>query len=326
MAVFGDTLRQARAYKGVTLKEAEQATRINRHHLAALEDENFGVLPPLIYQRGIVRNYATYLELDPGKSLAMFEEARGGSASAELVAAVKPLDMPSHWAPNFAIIAFLVVMSAVVFAWTYSAFYAPEGSDPTAPPMPPTVTRVPETLAGLPSPTPLVASPEVETRAESTATSTARVVRARVSSPTETPQPTATRAAMVTATTAPTEVTFEAEAGVETGDNQDVVSEPEPGVQEVDVEEAAPQEEEPTAPQGDLLGITITPGLDIYLTVVADGVAVYDGPVGASQTVGPFYAVGFEVSTSDSANTQITNLNNGNTFNMGPGLPYFTLP
>ena len=72
MAVFGDTLRQARAYKGVTLKEAEQATRINRHHLAALEDENFAVLPPLIYQRGIIRNYANYLELDPGKLLALF--------------------------------------------------------------------------------------------------------------------------------------------------------------------------------------------------------------------------------------------------------------
>ncbi len=326
MAVFGDTLRQARAYKGVTLKEAEQATRINRHHLAALEDENFGVLPPLIYQRGIVRNYATYLDLDPGKSLAMFEEARGGRASAELVAAVKPLDMPSHWAPNFAIIAFLVVMSAVVFAWTYSAFYAPEGSDPTAPPMPPTVTPVPQTLAGLPSPTPFATSPEVETRVESVATSTARVVRTTVQSPTQTPEPTATRTVRATATTAPTEATLEAEAEAETGDGQNAVPEPEPRAQEVDVEEAAPQAEEPPAPQGDLLGITISPAVDIYLTVVADGAPVYDGPVGAGQTVGPFYAVGFEVSTSDSANTQITNLNNGNTFNMGPGLPYFTLP
>jgi len=36
MAGFGETLHQARAHLGVTLKEAEQATRINRHHLAAL--------------------------------------------------------------------------------------------------------------------------------------------------------------------------------------------------------------------------------------------------------------------------------------------------
>ena len=115
MTVFGDTLRQARASKGLTLKEAEQATRINRHYLAALEEENFGVLPSLIYQRGIVRNYASYLELDPGKLLAMFEEASGAEGPNESVVAVKPLDMPSHWAPNFAIIAFMVVMSAIVF-------------------------------------------------------------------------------------------------------------------------------------------------------------------------------------------------------------------
>jgi cytoskeletal protein RodZ len=109
MSVFGDTLRQARVSKGVTLREAEQATRINRHHLAALEEEDFAVLPPLIYQRGIVRNYSAYLDLDPGKSLVMFEDARGGDSAAEFVAAVKPLDMPRHWSPNFAIISFISV-------------------------------------------------------------------------------------------------------------------------------------------------------------------------------------------------------------------------
>ena len=114
MGVLADTLRQARAQKGVTLKEAEQATRINRHYLSALEDENFAVLPALIYQRGIVRSYATYLDLDPGKLLAMFEETRGGESTTDLVAAVKPLAMPNHWAPNFAIITFMVVMSAIV--------------------------------------------------------------------------------------------------------------------------------------------------------------------------------------------------------------------
>ena len=46
MGVFGDTLKQARVSKGVTLREAEQATRINRHHLSALEDEDFAVLRP----------------------------------------------------------------------------------------------------------------------------------------------------------------------------------------------------------------------------------------------------------------------------------------
>jgi cytoskeletal protein RodZ len=133
MAGFGETLRQTRAQKDVTLREAEQATRINRHHLAALEEENFDALPPLIYQRGIVRNYASYLDIDPSKMLAMFEEAHGITATgASRGVTPPPIDMPSHWAPNFAIIAFAVVLSAIVFAWGYSIYVTPPGEDPAA--------------------------------------------------------------------------------------------------------------------------------------------------------------------------------------------------
>src|SRR5918996_1027854 len=153
MGVFGDTLRQARVSKGVTLREAEQATRINRHHLSALEEEDFAVLPPLIYQRGIVRNYSAYLDLDPGKSLVMFEDARGGDSAADLVAAVKPLDMPRHWSPNFAIIAFMVVMGPVIFAWVYSFSFTQPPVASTVPPAIPTVTPIPDDRLALPSPT-----------------------------------------------------------------------------------------------------------------------------------------------------------------------------
>jgi cytoskeletal protein RodZ len=177
MSVFGDTLRQARVSKGVTLREAEQATRINRHHLSALEEEDFAVLPPLIYQRGIVRNYSAYLDLDPGKSLSMFEEARGGDSAAELVAAVKPLEMPRHWSPNFAIIAFMVVMGAVIFAWVYSISFSPAPAASTVPPAIPTVTPIPDDRLALPSPTAIptstpIPTPTVAVAATATATAT----------------------------------------------------------------------------------------------------------------------------------------------------------
>ena len=91
MGVFGDTLRQARAHKGVTLREAEVATRINRHWLLALEEEHFDQLPALIYQRGIVRNYATYLNLDPAKLLQMFSDARGDRPTDEPAVLAQPM-------------------------------------------------------------------------------------------------------------------------------------------------------------------------------------------------------------------------------------------
>ena len=97
---FGDALRHARANKGVTLTEAERAIRIPRKYLRALEDEDFLTLPEGVYSRGIVRNYAQYLNLDPDDAISYFEDLRGGVSNDKVVPAVKPLEMPSHWAPN----------------------------------------------------------------------------------------------------------------------------------------------------------------------------------------------------------------------------------
>lgn len=208
MGEFGEFLQNARAYKGVTLRDAERATRINRRYLAALEQENFDELPPLTYARGIVRSYAQYLGLDPVTVLAMFENAHGQrSGGFRVVPAVKPIQAPTHWAPNFAIIAFMVVMSAVVFAWLYSAYLAPP-----AMPMTPTVTRIetgtPSSLA-LEAPTPTVTAMAGEAVATPVPTDTPPP-------PAETPSLTPTEAAPTstpvptpTATPASREHTFE---------------------------------------------------------------------------------------------------------------------
>jgi cytoskeleton protein RodZ len=287
MGVFGDTLRQARVSKGVTLREAEQATRINRHHLAALEDEDFAVLPPLIYQRGIVRNYSAYLELDPGKSLAMFDEARGGEVAADLVAAVRPLDMPRHWSPNFAIIAFMVVMGAVIFAWVYSISFSQEPVASTVPPAIPTVTPIPDDRLALPSPTPV---------------------------PTSTLPPAATATAIPpTATTAP--------AGLATTAPQA----PEAVVQAPQAAPTAPAAAAPVAPAAGSATIRVIAEGDIQVTVIADGTVVFSGWLGAGGSTDWYTAAQFEVATTDGSLTLFENAATGQQFYMGfePNATYF---
>lgn len=279
MGVFGDTLRQARVSKGVTLREAEQATRINRHHLAALEEEDFAVLPPLIYQRGIVRNYSAYLELDPGKSLAMFEEARGGDSAAELVAAVKPLEMPRHWSPNFAIIAFMVVMGAVIFAWVYSISFSPDPVASTVPPAIPTVTPIPDDRLALPSPTPIPTA----TPLPPTATPAPAVASAAVPTPSPTP------AAVPNTQAAPTQPP------------------------------APVQQQQPAAPPQGGATIRVIAQGDIEVTVVADGATVYSGWLGAGQSTDWFTASQFAVTTSDGSQTLFENAQTGQQFYMGYG-------
>ena len=63
--LIGDRLRLARTDRRLTLEEAEQATRIGRRYLEALELGQYEVLPAPVYARGFMRSYAAYLGLDP---------------------------------------------------------------------------------------------------------------------------------------------------------------------------------------------------------------------------------------------------------------------
>ena len=158
MSDLGDLLRRARAHKGVTLRDAEKRTRISRAYLAALEAHDFDQLPPRAYARGIVRTYAQYLGLDPAAVLSMFEaassEADRESDDVQVVPAVQPIEIHGHWAPNFAIIIFMLVISAVIFTWIYSAYLQPEDDELPTTISQPTATSVDQSLLDVISLTP----------------------------------------------------------------------------------------------------------------------------------------------------------------------------
>ncbi len=60
----GLILEHARKEKGLTLDEAEHATKIRKRYLVDLERENYGALPDAVYARGFLKTYADYLGLD----------------------------------------------------------------------------------------------------------------------------------------------------------------------------------------------------------------------------------------------------------------------
>jgi hypothetical protein len=61
---IGNSLREARARRGIEFAQAEQVTKIRVKYLRALEEERFDVLPSDTYVRGFLRTYADYLGLD----------------------------------------------------------------------------------------------------------------------------------------------------------------------------------------------------------------------------------------------------------------------
>ncbi|MDH7480252.1 MAG: helix-turn-helix domain-containing protein, partial [Syntrophomonadaceae bacterium] len=64
MLEIGKTLREAREAKNLTLAEAEEATKIRKYYLSALEAEDFQALPGQVYAIGFIKNYARFLGLD----------------------------------------------------------------------------------------------------------------------------------------------------------------------------------------------------------------------------------------------------------------------
>lgn len=77
---IGQTLRQAREARSLSLEQATQATRIRMHYLKAMEAGDLSYVPSQAQARGFLRTYARYLNLDPGPLLAALD---GMPAAAE---------------------------------------------------------------------------------------------------------------------------------------------------------------------------------------------------------------------------------------------------
>lgn len=73
MAKLGEMLKTAREEQGLTLADVEEATRIRQHLLRALEEDNYQQFPSPIVARGMIRNYAKYLQLDPIEALTLYD-------------------------------------------------------------------------------------------------------------------------------------------------------------------------------------------------------------------------------------------------------------
>jgi cytoskeletal protein RodZ len=100
---LGTLLREAREARGITLADAQGATKINSRYLEALEEGRYDRLPSEVHVRGYLRNYARYLRLDPEPLLDRYALNRDNRRVAppepevdEELAALGPLDAPEE--------------------------------------------------------------------------------------------------------------------------------------------------------------------------------------------------------------------------------------
>lgn len=82
MQTLGERLEEARKRKGISIREAAEATKIRGDYLQKFEANSFELDLPPLYVRGFVRAYARYLELDAARFLSEYDALLAGEGRA----------------------------------------------------------------------------------------------------------------------------------------------------------------------------------------------------------------------------------------------------
>lgn len=212
---LGQRLRKAREAKQLSLAAVEEATRIRRQYLEALEADQYDALPGTVFLRGFVRNYALFLGLDPEELLALLptspaqaatEVARRSPPRGDYPLMDVPLQPIPSWFSVDMVVGILLIVTLVAFVgWVVYRQYL--GPYMQARPAPTATSTVTETATSLP--TPLATAPLALATEQPTPTPEASSPPTPGGTPTMTATPSATPTSTETPTpVAPLEVTL----------------------------------------------------------------------------------------------------------------------
>jgi Helix-turn-helix domain/Domain of unknown function (DUF4115) len=147
---IGNALRTSRERQGIELGQVERETRIRVRYLAALESEQFELLPARAYAKGFLRVYADFLGLDGRLIVAEFDASFPDAEQPELVPAPVSANVAPVWARRPPRLLLLVAGVAVallgVVAWRFEA----AGHGPASAASPPTRTSPGRVVAAPP--------------------------------------------------------------------------------------------------------------------------------------------------------------------------------
>ncbi|MCL6448506.1 MAG: DUF4115 domain-containing protein [Armatimonadetes bacterium] len=135
---IGETFKQARKERGLSLEEIAEKTKIRRRYLEAIEEENFGLLPGRVYVKGFLRSYAKFLGLSPEPLVALYEERYPGEQPAAVAAEVpvrKEKKVHSRGKPLIYVFlaAVLCLVAFGLYAWRAGTLSSQVSDDARAP-------------------------------------------------------------------------------------------------------------------------------------------------------------------------------------------------
>lgn len=128
MQTAGQVLKEVRLKKGISLGQAEEATKINQRFLRALEEGDYQSLPSLSSIKGFLKNYGEYLDLSVGRLWALFRrEYRSAPPPDLLPPTASELLSPSLWTfiQNKFFLALFIAAASVFLIFLGRGFLVP---------------------------------------------------------------------------------------------------------------------------------------------------------------------------------------------------------
>ncbi len=125
MKTAGDLLKEKRLLKELSLETVAKKTKIKEEYLLAIENSDFASLPSSTFAKGFLRNYASFLYLNPDTIVAMFRRDFTENEKGEIIprGLVSPLGTkPKYFTVSLilttiATISFLGFMIFQLFSW-----------------------------------------------------------------------------------------------------------------------------------------------------------------------------------------------------------------
>lgn len=130
MRTIGEILKKVRLENNLEYEEIERKLRIRKKFLIALEDNSWSDLPAPTYIKGFIRNYSSFLGLNPEEMVAIFRRQYINNTSNELIpeGITTPLNEPSvRITPQMTIITASVILLVILFLYLFSQYSAYTG-------------------------------------------------------------------------------------------------------------------------------------------------------------------------------------------------------
>lgn len=124
MLDLGDTLREARVRRGLTIKNVEDDLKIRSKYLQALEQDDFEVIPGTTFVRAFMRSYVTYLGLDADRLMEEYlsqYEPRAREQSVRLIRTshARGRERGRRRQPNYVLVGVVAVVVIMILAFAF---------------------------------------------------------------------------------------------------------------------------------------------------------------------------------------------------------------